>query len=140
MYTKLISLILAFGLTSSLLVSCSDAQNTDQTSSDTVTQDQSDVGTPPPDASGYTRRPMNGSGAYMNGSGSGRGGRGPRGGSGSMMRNLSPEDQAIFTQIRAARQSGDTATADKLMQELRQKNPNLKFGSGARMTASGTAN
>lgn len=56
-----------------------------------------------------------------------------------MMRNLSPEDQALFTQMRTARQSGDTALADKLMEQLRQKNPNLRFGSGSRTTGTGTS-
>lgn len=70
MYTKIISLILALGITTSLLASCSDNQSTTETDSDTVSQDQG--GVPPSDGSGYMRRPMNGSGAYMNGSGSSR--------------------------------------------------------------------
>ena len=84
-----------------------------------------------------------GSGMMRSGSGAmgGRGGmRFGSGGMSAMMGQLSESDRALFQQMMDARKSGNTTLADQIRAQLKEKYPNLRFGSGSRnRSESGTS-
>ena len=147
MRTRNIFLVILI-LSTSLLASCSSSVNWPQNGSPNgysgPSNSNAQTGVMP--GGGRGRGPRSGSG--------GRFGSGARSGSwgNSIMSQLSPADQTVFTQMMTARRNGDTQTSDQLQAQLQQKYPNLQFNfnrrsstgsgsqSGSGTTSSGSSN